>query len=613
MANYANLLATIAANIYTNGNNEVTAAMVKAAADAAVASLGSGYQFLGIATPDLDPGTPDQRVFYFATQGDYTDFGFSVASSQLAVFWYDTQWHSEVVVDFAKLGSAYDFLAYGLEDRMYSNAGWMDSAGISVYFSNSSHLVIPVKPGQSVSVESGSAGIAILAFLSDYAPIQGNGESYSLIGSRIEIVAPASLVVPAGARYLFVGIVGNGIDFTPKSLSIDGIDLLSGTLFNLEKLSARVGFIEDEFGSMNVSLGQGYASARGATSVEVDRSNTTRVLSMVIRGNYIVRTSPGYAIRAVVAFDGAFIEGEIPETGIYAADQVTALASGASLTEFEKNDSKEFSIITFCKIDPNEVVSPAEISAQFASGALALLWKLDAQNNIGRAIVMGDSIQYGLASYKAEGLSGVKEVTEGRISDIVAKILRCPVDNIAGRGTGYVADTRGIGNGLQRANATDFNAYDLAIIALGINDYIQGVPIGSIEDATPGTLIGNAIGVYRKIISDNPLCKIVVFAPYNSWGQVCDDPDSEYQVNILYGDASSDYALGHPINGQTLQNVISAIREVCEAYRLQVVELSKTGAVNLFNIKEVFADGLHPTVEARKMLASEIAGNLKFR
>ena len=34
MANYANLLATIAANIYTNHNNEVTAEMVKTAVDA---------------------------------------------------------------------------------------------------------------------------------------------------------------------------------------------------------------------------------------------------------------------------------------------------------------------------------------------------------------------------------------------------------------------------------------------------------------------------------------------------------------------------------------------------------------------------------------------------
>jgi lysophospholipase L1-like esterase len=76
MANYANLLATIAANIYTNGNNEVTAAMVKTAVDQMVASLGAGYQFMGVATPATNPGTPDQKVCYLASEeGTYTDFG----------------------------------------------------------------------------------------------------------------------------------------------------------------------------------------------------------------------------------------------------------------------------------------------------------------------------------------------------------------------------------------------------------------------------------------------------------------------------------------------------------------------------------------------------------
>lgn len=75
MANYSNLLATIAANIYTNHNNEVTASMVKTAVDQMVASLGDGYQFAGVATPATDPGTPDEQVFYIASEaGTYTDF-----------------------------------------------------------------------------------------------------------------------------------------------------------------------------------------------------------------------------------------------------------------------------------------------------------------------------------------------------------------------------------------------------------------------------------------------------------------------------------------------------------------------------------------------------------
>lgn len=94
MANYANLLATIAANIYTNNNNEVTASMVKAAVDQMVASLGAGYQFMGFAGPTTNPGTPDARVFYIATApGTYTHFnGEVVGENTITILRYDSGW-----------------------------------------------------------------------------------------------------------------------------------------------------------------------------------------------------------------------------------------------------------------------------------------------------------------------------------------------------------------------------------------------------------------------------------------------------------------------------------------------------------------------------------------
>ena len=99
MANYANLLATIAANIYTNNNNEVTAAMVKTAVDAIVASLGAGYQFMDVATPATNPGNTDLKQFYIAsTPGTYTNFVDSgsnpleVNDGEVAVLKYDTAW-----------------------------------------------------------------------------------------------------------------------------------------------------------------------------------------------------------------------------------------------------------------------------------------------------------------------------------------------------------------------------------------------------------------------------------------------------------------------------------------------------------------------------------------
>lgn len=95
--NYENLKATIAANIYTNGNQEVTAAMVKTAMNEVVNTLGTGYQYMGVAHPDDAAASYDQHVFFIATEpGTYTNKGgLQVAEGEVAILKYDTAWHKE--------------------------------------------------------------------------------------------------------------------------------------------------------------------------------------------------------------------------------------------------------------------------------------------------------------------------------------------------------------------------------------------------------------------------------------------------------------------------------------------------------------------------------------
>lgn len=95
MAAYDNLRAVIAANVYQNNNNEVTADMVKAAMEAMVASLGAEFQFGGVADPDDNPGTPDYKVAYLAsTPGTYTNFGGKIlAEGEVAILlWNGSAW-----------------------------------------------------------------------------------------------------------------------------------------------------------------------------------------------------------------------------------------------------------------------------------------------------------------------------------------------------------------------------------------------------------------------------------------------------------------------------------------------------------------------------------------
>lgn len=97
MANYATLKAAIQNVIKTNGNNEITGALLQQSLLSMINSLGGYYQFAGIATPSTNPGTPDQNVFYLAsTAGTYTNFGGIVlAENEAAILKYNGSWVKE--------------------------------------------------------------------------------------------------------------------------------------------------------------------------------------------------------------------------------------------------------------------------------------------------------------------------------------------------------------------------------------------------------------------------------------------------------------------------------------------------------------------------------------
>ena len=94
---YSSLLALIAANITSNGQNAITGEIVRNVLGEMVASLGRGYQFMGPATPTTNPGTPDQRVFYLAIEaGTYTYFG-NIQVVGAAFLYWDTSWHAQSI------------------------------------------------------------------------------------------------------------------------------------------------------------------------------------------------------------------------------------------------------------------------------------------------------------------------------------------------------------------------------------------------------------------------------------------------------------------------------------------------------------------------------------
>lgn len=98
MANYNNLKAGIDAVIKTNGRQEISGAALNAQLKNMISELGAGYQYMGVATPATNPGTPDANVFYLASEaGTYTNFGGIVINEgEVCVLAWNGTWTKQV-------------------------------------------------------------------------------------------------------------------------------------------------------------------------------------------------------------------------------------------------------------------------------------------------------------------------------------------------------------------------------------------------------------------------------------------------------------------------------------------------------------------------------------
>lgn len=98
MGNYEQLKAAVSNVIKTNGTQAITGQVLQNTLLTMINSLGSNYQFVGIAATNTNPGTPDQNVFYIAGEGTYTNFAnISVNMGELAVLKWNGAWSKQTV------------------------------------------------------------------------------------------------------------------------------------------------------------------------------------------------------------------------------------------------------------------------------------------------------------------------------------------------------------------------------------------------------------------------------------------------------------------------------------------------------------------------------------
>lgn len=121
MANYQNLLDSIASVIHQNGNQEITGEVLKSTLQSMVSVLGANATYGGVAHIADNPGTPDGPVIYIASDvGVYPNFGaLEILTDELAVFVWDPtagSWSKESITYIADKSEIEQLIQDGTEE-----------------------------------------------------------------------------------------------------------------------------------------------------------------------------------------------------------------------------------------------------------------------------------------------------------------------------------------------------------------------------------------------------------------------------------------------------------------------------------------------------------------
>jgi lysophospholipase L1-like esterase len=160
--------------------------------------------------------------------------------------------------------------------------------------------------------------------------------------------------------------------------------------------------------------------------------------------------------------------------------------------------------------------------------------------------------------------------------------------------------------------AADSIVYKNGVRLTPTTDYtISGNYLVLTEDTTKGdrfdiyiataSMVSNMAYCIKKILRDNPYCKIFVITPINcrSLGTYA----TNWGINYA-GTAGS---------GKSLEYVYAMQKAVCEEYGIELIDMTHNSIVNRENIKTVLADYVHPTVECHAVMARELAKKIAFQ
>ena len=204
MANWSDLKAAVANVIKTNGNQEITGAVLQKALNNIISNVGENASFAGVATPSTNPGTPDGPVFYIASEsGTYSNFsGIANNGECLILKKNENSWVSieTGIITNKKLSN---LLGLVIDTSTFVNGQWtgngegLSSNNSSSYLRNSGPIPISGNTNSIISLYSNTGQrkrIADMGLVLKFRNKSKQDVSYSYVqaGQYIQLSAEAS-------------------------------------------------------------------------------------------------------------------------------------------------------------------------------------------------------------------------------------------------------------------------------------------------------------------------------------------------------------------------------------------------------------------------------------
>jgi lysophospholipase L1-like esterase len=461
-------------------------------------------------------------------------------------------------------------------------------------------IVVPVEPNENLVINKGANASLMIACLTEFpSVVDGEAVPFSSDANwnkRIDIKSETTYTMPSDARYLVVCIVYGGADCMPSVFNLGGYDYLTSARTNIKGVVESIGGFdakiegleEKAIGSCDIfdgfSLKPKWES--GAFSTTVGSTSNAQINVMRQRTDYIV--FPG---DITIINDGTY---KLRLT-LYDDDYKVVTAGGSYKSNgyvVPKNTIFRMCIsnATNDSLDISALTSD-DINAHFSFENKRLANIITP--NV-KWCAMGDSITEGHISY----LDETTQTAAYKVSTSDAwayKLAECKGWELTNKGIGGTGYIRGTSNRAWEVAATiDFNNFDLVTLAFGVNDWKNNCVLGSMDDSfdTPTTIYGGMRKTIETIIASNPLCKIYVITPINCSAK---------------GDESTNWGLGSAYsNNGTLEDIFNAIKEVCEYYGIEMIDMTHSSIINRKNIKTCLLDNVHPTAYAHTVMAREL-------